>query len=283
VQSIFIGDVQGCADELDELLERARSRFGDAFEAWWVGDLVNRGPDNLRVLRRVRAEVEAGRGRIVLGNHDLALIRTALGLRAPTPWDSIGDVLADPECGAWVDWLRGQPLVQTGRLGQQRFALVHAAVHPDWSLDELVQRARGAEARLGAREPGALRDFLSVDPRDDPDAGAMARLTRCRSVAPGGLWSAAEPALGSEAWYAAWSRRRHDYGVIYGHWSLRGLHAAPWLRGLDTGCVHHGRGREGALTAWLPDPGDPTPFDVPDAHFWQVPARRAYYAHRDEV
>ena len=98
------------------------------------------------------------------------------------------------------------------------------------------------------------------------------------------------PSRGSRAtppghcgWHREWAARRHDYAVVYGHWALQGLHLAPGLRGLDTGCVHHGRGRTGFLTAWLPDPGSAAPFSLPDDSFWQIPARRAYYAHRDHV
>ena len=60
-----------------------------------------------------------------------------------------------------------------------------------------------------------------------------------------------------------------------------GLHVAPGLRGLDTGCVHHGRNGDRALTAWLPDERRSTPFGVPDESFWRVPAKRIYYAARE--
>ncbi|HEX5635437.1 MAG TPA: hypothetical protein VFX50_19475, partial [Gemmatimonadales bacterium] len=79
---------------------------------------------------------------------------------------------------------------------------------------------------------------------------------------------------------AAWARAGHDYGVVYGHWALQGLHVAPRLRGLDTGCVHHGRDRDGFLTAWLPDPRARDPFEVPDERFWHVRAHRPYYHRR---
>ena len=78
-----------------------------------------------------------------------------------------------------------------------------------------------------------------------------------------------------------WSRRAPNYGVVYGHWALQGLHVARGLRGLDTGCVHHGRGRDGMLTAWLPPDESETPFELPDDHFWQIPARRVYYDYPD--
>jgi len=279
VQKVFVGDVQGCGEEFAELVARAESSFGSAFELWLVGDLINRGPDNLGPLRRARALEAAGRLQYVLGNHELSLLRCWLGLRQPSAYDSFQDVLDAPDADDWMDWLRRRPLVVRGRLGEQPFAMVHASVHPDWTLDRLEQAARGVERRLGA-PLDELRSFLggSPEPRDDD----LGRLTRGRSVDAGGRWSSDEPAeSGLRPWHALWETRSHDYGVVYGHWAMQGLHVAPWLRGLDTGCVHHGRGRDGALTAWLPDPSDARPFDVPDGRFWTIPARRAYYAHRD--
>jgi bis(5'-nucleosyl)-tetraphosphatase (symmetrical) len=280
MQPIFVGDVQGCAEELGELLERARAGFGEAFELWLVGDLVNRGPSNLEPLRRIRELVDAGRARYVLGNHELALLLTAAGLRAPRPYDTFGDVLGAADAADWLEWLRRRPLVVTGRLGAQRFAMAHAAVHPDWDLETLAARARRIEARLGAPAWSDALALLAADPRCDEDRDLLGRLTQCRSVTRAGAWSAELPGGELEPWHRAWSARAHGYGVVYGHWAMQGLHVAPWLRGLDTGCVHHGRGRGGLLTAWLPDPSARTPFDVPDERFWQVPARRVYYAAR---
>jgi hypothetical protein len=161
--------------------------------------------------------------------------------------------------------------------------MAHAAVHPDWDLDELVARARRVEARLGHGDRRECDHLLAADRSEDPDRDLLGRLTSCRSVGRGDAWSTQPPGDvgGDVAWHARWASRRPDFGVVYGHWSLQGLHVAPWLRGLDTGCVHHGRGRDGTLTAWLPDPTHATPFEVPDDRFWHVPARRAYYAHRD--
>ena len=277
MQPIFVGDVQGCGDELASLIERARADFGDRFELWLVGDLINRGPGNLDVLRQVRALADQGQARWVLGNHDVALLRTRAGLRRPSPRDTLGDVLEAPDVEDWIEWIRRQPLVQEGTLGGQSFAMVHAAVHPDWSLEELLARARAIEARLGHEDRGEAERFLAADPNVDPDRNDLARLTTCRSVGEDGAWAPELPDAWTRSWHSAWSRRDHGYGVVYGHWSLQGLHVAPWLRGLDTGCVHHGRGRHGMLTAWLPHPGSQTPFDIPDDAFWQIPARRVYY------
>ena len=102
LRQIFLGDVQGCADELGELLDRADAEFGDAWHLWVVGDLVNRGPDNLGPLRRVRERVDAGHAHYILGNHEIHLIATALGLRAISPWDTIADVLDAPDVDDWI-------------------------------------------------------------------------------------------------------------------------------------------------------------------------------------
>jgi bis(5'-nucleosyl)-tetraphosphatase (symmetrical) len=281
VRPVFVGDVQGCADELEELLGRVAARCGSDFELWLVGDLVNRGPGNARALERVRGLVEAGRCRYVLGNHEIGLLRAYYGLEEPGPHDTLADVLGRPDVALWVDWLRRRPLLERGQLGAAPFAMVHAAVHPEWTLGEAEARARAVEAVLGGAEAGA-RALLAGE--GEPEvADALGVLTLCRSVVPGGRWSPRYPrsrdALGRErvAWHAEWSARGHGYGVVYGHWALQGLHVAPWLRGLDTGCVHHGRDHDGYLTAWLPDPRDADPFAVPDARFLQVRGHRRYY------
>jgi bis(5'-nucleosyl)-tetraphosphatase (symmetrical) len=276
VQRIFVGDVQGCADELDELVGRARAAFGAAFELWLVGDLVNRGPASLRVLRTVRTLAEEGRARVVLGNHEIALLRVAFGQREPAPDDTFQEVLEAADRDGWLEWLRRLPLAETGRLGERRFAMVHAAVAPEWTLDELAVRVRPVEQRLAGPRAGA-EALLAANPRTDALADVLARLTRSRSVDARGRWSSREPERREDAWHRRWAARRHDYGVVYGHWSMQGLHVANGLRGLDTGCVYHGWGRDGFLTGWLPAPDDPDPFRVPDERFWRVPARAQYW------
>ena len=282
MQRIFVGDVQGCAHELEVLLERADARFGRDWELWSVGDLVNRGPDNLRALRLVRERVEAGRAQFVLGNHEIHLLETALGVRTLSRWDSFHDVLDAPELDSWVDWLRERPLAVSARQGDQELVMLHASSHPDWTLSELMARAAAAAEPLrGDRE--ALQRWLSEEGTRDVARDDLDRLTRGRSVSAGGTWSSSLPGEtgDSRAWHQDWSERGHDFAIVYGHWSMQGLHVAPSLRGLDTGCVHHGRGKQGFLTAWLPEPDRERPFDLPDSSFWQIPASRSYYVHRD--
>jgi bis(5'-nucleosyl)-tetraphosphatase (symmetrical) len=283
-QHVFVGDVQGCADEFEELLARLRNRFGDEFVLHSVGDLVNRGPDNLRVLESMRELVEGGRGHHVLGNHELGLIAVLLGLREVGERDTLGDVLESAEAPEWLDWLRGRPVVERGELSGQAYVLVHASVHPDWSVADCEAGGARVHAQLAQADLDAVRRFLRQDPAEveaNSERDLLARLVSCRGVS-GAAWSSQKPAEPpDEPWHRAWGRRAHDYGVVYGHWATQGLHLAPGLRGLDTGCVHHGRGRDGFLTAWLPalegEPDGLAPFDVPAPVLWQIPARRRYY------
>ena len=161
--------------------------------------------------------------------------------------------------------------------------MLHASAHPDWSLDQLVATARAVEERLRAPDRRDALAFLAESPRPGSLRDALTRVTRCRSAARDGSWSADPPPAPTRSgpaarlpWHQLWAERRHDYAIVYGHWALQGLHVEAGLRGLDTACVHHGRdGIEGWLTAWLPDPSRATPFGVPDDRFWQIPAMRA--------
>lgn len=279
MQKIFVGDVQGCGDELAELVAAARRRFGEEFELWCVGDLVNRGPRNLLALEIVRGLQSQGRAFMVLGNHDVALLAVRFGLRRLRLLDSVGDVLESCEADDWIDWLRAQPIAHTGVLDDGTpFAMVHASVHPSWSLDELTDHAQRVAKRLGSPDRSAARALLAARAEDDAELDDLARLTRCRSIASDGTWSSAVPMEGRRAWHEVWAERRHGYGVVYGHWALQGLHVAAGLRGLDSGCVHHGRGRDGYLTGWIPD--SHAAFPEVDDRFIRVPAKRAYYAER---
>jgi len=279
VQPIFVGDVQGCADELNEMIGRGDAEFGSEWVLWLVGDLVNRGPANRRVLESVRDRVERGRARLVLGNHDVAFLRAHYGLSEPGPYDTLADLLDHPDSGEWADWLRRQPLLAAGELGARKFLMVHAAVDPVWDWAEAQSQLARVEAELRHDEPDHYRALLTRGSPATPEAERLGRVTRCRSVGPGDRWSASVPDAGSGEvpWHVRWSERHHDYGIVYGHWALQGLHVAPGLRGLDTGCVHHGRDHEGFLTAWVPDMSAPDPFAVSETHFWQVRARRRYY------
>ena len=104
-----IGDVQGCDAQLSALL--ASLKFSpDRDRLWLVGDLVNRGPDSLKVLRRIRALGEAAS--VILGNHDLHLLAVSHGKARIRDGDTLGEILAAPDRGALLDWLITRPLIR---------------------------------------------------------------------------------------------------------------------------------------------------------------------------
>jgi bis(5'-nucleosyl)-tetraphosphatase (symmetrical) len=216
---IFIGDIQGCRAELEELLERLR--FDPAADALFpVGDLVNRGPDSLGVLRLARQLGAAS----VLGNHELHLLQVAAGLRAVRAGDTFADVLGTDEREELLAWLRSLPFVRVF----SDLYLVHAGLHPRW------------------RDPAA--ELAGADPLHPTPAARFAVRARY-SDAAGNLPPSddAPPGKPFAPWHELYRAEEHaGRTVVFGHWAAQGLLVRPHLRGLDTGCVW---GR--ALTAWI--------------------------------
>jgi len=241
VQRIFIGDLQGCADELDDLLA-ALAYDPERHTLWFTGDLVNRGPASLRALRRVIALGADS----VLGNHDLHLLAVAAGRRTPRQSDTIDDVLAAPDRDALLDWLRHRPLIRTW----DDILLVHAGLRPEWDDPERI--ARALEARIAAGEL----------PLDDPD---LRFLTTVRHVTDGGAQvETDDPSVRDSApWDHFYLGERT---IVCGHWAARGLVVKERLRALDSGCVWGG-----SLTAWIAE----------DDRIVSVPARRTYAQRTD--
>jgi bis(5'-nucleosyl)-tetraphosphatase (symmetrical) len=253
-----IGDVQGCYRTLQRLLRRihfdaARDRL------WLVGDLVNRGPDSLAVLRWARRL--GPRLTVVLGNHDLHLIGRSLGVRARKPRDTLDDVLFARDGRALVDWLRSRPLLHRDR----RRLLVHAGLHPAWTPAQAAVLARGAETVLRGRRPEeAILAMRGELPRWGPGISRKDRLrltvqtlTTLRTCRPSGhpadgfSGSPEDAPRGHMPWFDVPGRRSRGATVICGHWAALGLHIVRHkLIALDTGCVW---GRE--LTAVRLDDG----------------------------
>ena len=215
---IFVGDVQGCLRELEQLLEElAFDESEDRLEP--VGDLVNRGPDSLGVLRLLRSLGAGG----VLGNHDLHLLRSAAGRRKPRAGDTLDSVLEAPDRDELLAWLAGRPFAA----GWEDVLLVHAGLSPAWE-DPL--------ARLDGLDP--------LEPNEDADFAVRARYCDPLGRRPAADWP--EPGPPFAPWFEFWLERGDPRTVVFGHWARLGLVERPGLRGLDTGCVW---GRE--LTAWV--------------------------------
>jgi bis(5'-nucleosyl)-tetraphosphatase (symmetrical) len=249
-----IGDIQGCLRALDALLGKLAFDPGKD-RLWLVGDLVNRGPDSLGVLRRVIGFGDAVT--CVLGNHDLHLLAAAAGGRAVGPGDTFRQVLDAPDASDLLDWLRHRPLLhvdaEAGRL------LVHAGIPPVWSLKQAMREAARVTESLCERDWGrALRDMYGNRPRswsDEMNAAEKRRytingLTRmrycdrdgCLDLNESGPPGTQPPHL--RPWFDLPRRKPLGYHVVFGHWSALGFMRRADVTALDTGCIWGG-----ALTA----------------------------------
>ncbi len=241
-----IGDVQGCDNELACLLDKLNLQTGD--EVWFVGDLVNRGPDSLGVLRRVRA---LGKAAVcVLGNHDLHLLALGLAGRARGKLDHLAEVLRARDAEELLHWLRHQPLALYRP--EMNTLLVHAGVAPDWNPLQTIKLAREVEKTL---QGDLAEEFLANMYGDEPalwssDLKGHDRLrcivnylTRSRLVARDGRLDFGQkgPLKDApddlQAWFDVPGRASADVRIVFGHWSALGLVQRHNLLGLDTGCV----------------------------------------------
>ena len=239
-----IGDVQGCHDELQRLLKKVRFDEGRDF-LWFVGDLVNRGPRSLEVLRFVRGLGE--RAITVLGNHDLHLVTQYEGAERRRKDDTFEDVLHAPDARQLVDWVRSRPMMHV----HGGYAMVHAGLLPQWSIRKALGLAREVEAALsgpGYREfmrnmygsaPDRWSDSLTGWDRLRVIVNAMTRMRFC--AADGQMEFRAkgtQPPAGFQPWFEL--RPREKAVLIAGHWSTLGLKTGPRLALLDSGCVWGG-------------------------------------------
>ena len=249
-----IGDVQGCYDELLDLLDRLG--FDDARDRLWLtGDLVNRGPRSLEVLRFVKGLGDAAT--TVLGNHDLHLLALATGQRRVRQRDSLHAVLAAADREELLAWLRRRPLLHhDAHLG---YTLVHAGLPPQWDLARATRCARELEAVL---QEEAQSQFFAHMYGDTPHTwspglsgwdrlrfitNAFTRLRYCRRDGSLALDTQAPPGsqpLGCLPWFAFPDRASAGKRIIFGHWSTLELHQrvdpAHGVIPLDNGCVWGG-------------------------------------------
>ena len=242
-----IGDIQGCAERLDALLALIHAASPDA-QLIFLGDLVNRGPDSLATLRKIRGL--GTRARVVLGNHDLHLL--ALSLRKPHPADTVMEILEAHDRDELLTWLRHQSLA----LYEQGHLLVHAGVLPQWSTTQVLAVAQEVETRLRSENWGDfLREMYGNEPtswNDNLEGAARMRcivngLTRLRYCTAVGEMefitkeSPGNPMPGYMPWFRVPNRQTADTTVIFGHWSTLGLSLQDNIIGLDTGCVWGGK------------------------------------------
>jgi bis(5'-nucleosyl)-tetraphosphatase (symmetrical) len=243
-----VGDVQGCHAELVQLLDQIA--FDPAADRLWlVGDLVNRGPDSLAVLRLVKSLGDSAI--TVLGNHDLHLLAVAEGVAELNRIDTLDEILNAPDRDELLHWLRHQRLLHV----QDDYVLVHAGLLPQWSVAQAEGLAREVEtalrgdnyvvflARMYGNAPHNWDDNLSGYPRLRVIVNAYTRMRICTPEGEMEFKFKGEvekiPA-GYLPWFDIPQRASHDATIIVGHWSALGLLLRKNIIALDTGCLWGG-------------------------------------------
>ena len=254
MRTYAIGDIHGAAEPLERLLERLDADRDDV-RLWFVGDLVNRGPDSAGVIRRVRGLGE--RAITILGNHDLSLLALAQNDDAKARANaSLQDLLQADDRDTLLDWLRHRPLMH--RDDALDWTMVHAGLPAEWSVAEAQTEARALEAALRGPDHAAFLDALfgNTPARWAPDLAGIERLrytanalTRQRFVHPDGrlemdykkTLADAPPAL--IPWFAMPERASAGQRIVFGHWSA--LEHVAWpehnVWGIDTGAAWGGQ------------------------------------------
>lgn len=274
-----IGDIQGCYDELRQALDAVD--FDSAIDRLWcVGDLVNRGPKSLDVLRFVRSLGDTAI--CVLGNHDLHLLALAAGNPKHRNEASLAGVLTAPDRDELLHWLRHRPLLHFDRAVD--FLMLHAGLPPQWDLTTAISCAHELEQvlRSGDADDFLLQMYGNKPDRWTPELSGIARwrfitncLTRLRYCdADGRLALREKGPPGSQAkgripWFDHPQRATREQRIVFGHWSTLGYVARHNAWALDTGCLWGG-----ALTLLRLDHTPPAPHSVPCAG-WQDPANFA--------
>lgn len=246
-----IGDIQGCRTQLKQLLMQLPKNS----KIICMGDLVNRGPDSLGVLRMLKDLQGAGHAECILGNHDLHLLARDAGIRGPKSLDTLEPILKAPDRRELIDWLRHRPMALYSGRDHFNTLFVHAGVLPQWDVIKTLELAHEVEAILRHKNykksliemygntPNQWSDCLKGSDRLRVIINAFTRLRFCKKngvmefESKEGAGAAPE---GYMPWFEVPHRKTQNIRVIFGHWSTLGLLKKKNVTGLDTGCVWGG-------------------------------------------
>lgn len=246
-----IGDIQGCFEPLQQLLDRIHfDPLND--HLWFCGDLVNRGPHSLATLRFIQSLGD--RAKCVLGNHDLHLLALWHGNPKAKKHHTLNDILEAPDGQELIDWLRHQPLIHSDEaLG---FHMIHAGLPPQWSITQAKSAAQEVESVLRSDQyPNFLAEMYGNLPNQwDENLSGIDRLrfitncfTRLRYCDTKGILNFKEKGQpGTQAanllpWYLHPDRQTSSENIVFGHWSTIGFQRNDRSWALDSGCLWGGK------------------------------------------
>ena len=243
-----IGDIQGCYASLRRLLDKLQFD-DDKDELWITGDIVNRGPASVDVIRFIK---DLRNTQVVLGNHDLHLLAVAEGFRPPKYTDSFDDVLAADDREELLSWLRHRAIAHFDN--ERKTLLVHAGLHPQWTLTEALDHAREIEllirdnetypallARMYGDEPAVLSEEIMGHDKSRFIINAFTRIRFCYRSGDMDFEHVGPPGTQPDLLFPWFDlRQAENFQVLFGHWSSLGAQVHGRFISLDSGCVHGG-------------------------------------------
>jgi bis(5'-nucleosyl)-tetraphosphatase (symmetrical) len=240
-----IGDIQGCFTALQALLQQIQFNVAEDI-LWFTGDLVNRGPDSLSVLRFLKSLGE--QHIVVLGNHDLHLMAVAYGVRQKSTTDTLDEILQAPDCHDLIAWLQTKPFLHE----DERGILVHAGIAPQWDMVTARRLAKEVEVALQndpthflkmmyGNQPALWHENLKGMDRLRCITNYLTRMRFCH--ADGSLDFSYKGTLADKPaellpWFLMPNRKNKGVQIFFGHWAaLQGHAGVEYVYPLDTGCV----------------------------------------------
>ena len=254
-----IGDVQGCFEQLQALLDKLQFNT-DNDTLWFAGDIVNRGPYSLDTLRFIRSL--GNKAITVLGNHDLHLLAIANGRGKQRKKDTIQNILDAPDRDELLDWLMHRPLMHYNK--KLNVSLTHAGIYPKWNINDALEFASEVEAVL---QSDKSHEFFHHMYGDKPPmwsnalkgwdrlrfiTNAFTRMRYCDQQGHLYLHDKSAPGkqpAGIHPWFD-FTNKTQDTDILFGHWSTLNDPDKKNLFPLDTGCLWGGK-----LTALKIEPG----------------------------
>jgi len=245
-----IGDIQGCFESLQTLLEKIKFNPNQD-QLWFAGDLVNRGPDSLHTLQFVKQL--KNKAVTVLGNHDLNFLAVAEGFAKHSDDDNIDELLNSPDLDELVNWLRKQPLFHHDK--QLGFSMIHAGLPPQWDFDQTNQASHEIENTLqGENYIHFLKNMYGNQP--DVWSSNLAGMDRLRFITnsftrlrycseEGQLFLKEKGPIGTQSkglpWFQIKDRASRNMKIVFGHWSTLGPNHEQGTYALDSGCLWGGK------------------------------------------
>ncbi|MCK6263021.1 bis(5'-nucleosyl)-tetraphosphatase (symmetrical) ApaH [Vibrio sp. ZSDE26] len=253
MSTYIVGDLQGCFDELQCLLEKVKFTT-DNDTLWVTGDLVARGPKSLETLRFIKSL--GASAQIILGNHDLHLLGVSLGIHKVKDKDKTAPIFDAPDKEELLNWLRHQPLLAE----HDDFVMTHAGISPQWSLKQAKSAAKEVEQVLKSdrwqwlienmysNTPSLWNQELQGIERYRYSINALTRMRYCYSDSSLDMACKLPPSQqmnqkGNELtpWFMLESRLELEKAVVFGHWAALEGYDDKKVIGLDTGCVWGGK------------------------------------------